>query len=49
MAGTVAWIGTRNGDGQVCKVAKQVTVEAVAEAVLFASKAGADPRKVRAP
>ena len=40
-----------NGDGQTCKVANQIivgiTVEAVAEALLFASKAGADPGKVR--
>ncbi|MBM4324384.1 MAG: 2-hydroxy-3-oxopropionate reductase, partial [Deltaproteobacteria bacterium] len=41
-----------NGDGQTCKVANQIvvalTLEAVAEALLFASKAGADPIKVRA-
>ena len=41
-----------NGDGQTCKVANQIVValniEAVAEALLFASKAGADPAKVRA-
>jgi len=41
-----------NGDGQTCKVANQIVValniEAVAEALLFASKAGADPVKVRA-
>ena len=41
-----------NGDGQTCKVANQIvvalTIEAVAEALLFASKAGADPEKVRA-
>jgi 2-hydroxy-3-oxopropionate reductase len=40
-----------NGDGQTAKVANQIIValniEAVAEALLFASKAGADPRKVR--
>lgn len=40
-----------NGDGQTCKVANQIvvalTLEAVAEALLFASKAGADPMKVR--
>jgi 2-hydroxy-3-oxopropionate reductase len=39
------------GDGQVTKVANQIIValniEAVAEALLFASKAGADPAKVR--
>jgi 2-hydroxy-3-oxopropionate reductase len=41
-----------NGAGQTCKVANQIvvalTIEAVAEALLFASKAGADPAKVRA-
>jgi 2-hydroxy-3-oxopropionate reductase len=40
------------GAGQVTKVANQIIValniEAVAEALLFASKAGADPNKVRA-
>jgi 2-hydroxy-3-oxopropionate reductase len=40
-----------NGAGQTCKVANQIIValniEAVAEALLFASKAGADPGKVR--
>ncbi|HET6923671.1 MAG TPA: 2-hydroxy-3-oxopropionate reductase [Anaeromyxobacteraceae bacterium] len=40
-----------SGAGQVCKVANQIAValniEAVAEALLFASKAGADPGKVR--
>jgi 2-hydroxy-3-oxopropionate reductase len=41
-----------NGDGQTCKVANQIIValniEAVGEALLFASKMGADPAKVRA-
>ncbi|HKM61212.1 MAG TPA: 2-hydroxy-3-oxopropionate reductase, partial [Acidisphaera sp.] len=41
-----------NGDGQTTKVANQIivalTIEAVGEALLFASKAGADPAKVRA-
>ena len=41
-----------NGDGQTTKVANQIIValniEAVAEALLFASKSGADPNKVRA-
>lgn len=41
-----------NGDGQTCKVANQIvvalTIEAIAEALLFAAKAGADPSKVRA-
>jgi len=40
-----------NGDGQTCKVANQIIValniEAVSEALLFASKMGADPGKVR--
>jgi 2-hydroxy-3-oxopropionate reductase len=40
-----------NGDGQTAKVANQMIVamniEAVGEALLFASKAGADPAKVR--
>src|SRR6185312_59543 len=40
-----------NGDGQTTKVANQIIValniEAVAEALIFASKAGADPAKVR--
>ena len=39
------------GDGQVTKVANQIivalTIEAVAEALVFASKAGADPARVR--
>jgi 2-hydroxy-3-oxopropionate reductase len=39
------------GDGQTCKVANQIvvalTIEAVGEALLFASKAGADPARVR--
>jgi 2-hydroxy-3-oxopropionate reductase len=40
-----------SGDGQTCKVANQIivalTIEAVGEALLFASKAGADPSRVR--
>jgi 2-hydroxy-3-oxopropionate reductase len=40
-----------NGAGQTAKVANQIivalTIEAVAEALVFASKAGADPAKVR--
>jgi 2-hydroxy-3-oxopropionate reductase len=39
------------GDGQVCKVANQIIVAlniaAVSEALVFASKAGADPARVR--
>src|SRR5439155_8415074 len=41
-----------NGAGQTCKVANQIIValniEAVAEALLFASRMGADPARVRA-
>ena len=40
-----------NGDGQTTKVANQIivalTIQAVAEAMLFAKRAGADPAKVR--
>lgn len=40
-----------NGAGQTCKVANQIivalTIEAVGEALLFASKAGVDPARVR--
>jgi 2-hydroxy-3-oxopropionate reductase len=40
-----------NGAGQTCKVANQIvvalTIEAVGEALLFASRAGADPARVR--
>ncbi len=40
-----------NGDGQTCKVANQIIValniEAVGEALLFASRMGADPARVR--
>jgi 2-hydroxy-3-oxopropionate reductase len=50
MGKTITLIGG-NGDGQTAKVANQIIValniEAVAEALLFASKAGADPAKVR--
>ena len=39
------------GDGQVCKVANQIivalTIAAVGEALVFASRAGADPARVR--
>jgi 2-hydroxy-3-oxopropionate reductase len=47
---SVTLIGS-NGAGQVCKIANQITValtiEAVGEALLFASKSGVDPAKVR--
>lgn len=50
MGKNVTLIGN-NGDGQTAKVANQIivaiTIEAVAEALLFASKAGADPARVR--
>ena len=40
-----------NGVGQTTKVANQIvvalTIEAVAEALVFAAKSGADPAKVR--
>jgi 2-hydroxy-3-oxopropionate reductase len=51
MGKTITLVGTENGDGQTCKVANQIvvalTIEAVGEALVFASKAGADPSKVR--
>jgi 2-hydroxy-3-oxopropionate reductase len=51
MGKSITHIGTANGDGQTCKVANQIvvalTIEAVGEALVFASKAGADPAKVR--
>ena len=50
MGKNIVYIGG-NGDGQTCKVANQIvvalTIEAISEALLFASKAGADPAKVR--
>ncbi len=50
MGKSVTLVG-ENGAGQVCKIANQIVVssaiEAVAEALLFASKAGVDPEKVR--
>ena len=51
MGKNIIHVGNNNGDGQTCKVANQIvvalTIEAVGEALLFASKAGADPSKVR--
>ena len=48
----ITLIGEQNGAGQTCKIANQIIValniEAVAEALVFASKAGCDPAKVRA-
>ena len=50
MGKTITHVGAV-GDGQTAKVANQIivglTIEAVAEALLFARKAGADPAKVR--
>jgi 2-hydroxy-3-oxopropionate reductase len=51
MGKNITLVGEQNGAGQTCKVANQIvvalTIEAVAEALVFASKAGADPAKVR--
>jgi 2-hydroxy-3-oxopropionate reductase len=50
LMGTNITLVGANGDGQTAKVANQIivalTIEAVGEALLFASKAGADPAKV---
>ncbi|WNK19968.1 2-hydroxy-3-oxopropionate reductase [Halomonas piscis] len=50
MGASITHIG-ENGSGQTCKVANQIvvalTIEAVSEGLLFASKAGADVAKVR--
>jgi 2-hydroxy-3-oxopropionate reductase len=50
MGKNITLVGS-NGDGQTCKVANQIivalTIEAVGEALLFASKAGADAGRVR--
>lgn len=50
MGKNVTHVG-ESGAGQTCKVANQIivalTIEAVGEALLFASKAGADPARVR--
>jgi 2-hydroxy-3-oxopropionate reductase len=52
MGKTITHVGPENGAGQVCKVANQIIValniQAVSEALVFASRAGADPAKVRA-
>jgi 2-hydroxy-3-oxopropionate reductase len=51
MGKNITHIGAENGTGQTCKVANQIIValniQAVAEALVFASRAGADPAKVR--
>lgn len=50
MGKSITLVG-ENGAGQTCKVANQIVValniEAVSEALLFASKAGVDPARVR--
>jgi 2-hydroxy-3-oxopropionate reductase len=52
MGKNITHVGEANGAGQTCKVANQIIValniQAVAEALVFAAKAGADPAKVRA-
>ena len=51
MGKNITHVGEANGAGQTCKVANQIVValniQAVAEALVFATKAGADPAKVR--
>lgn len=47
----ITLVGEANGAGQTCKIANQIVValniEAVAEALVFAARAGCDPAKVR--
>jgi len=51
MGKNITHVGAENGAGQTCKVANQIIValniQAVAEALTFARKAGVDPAKVR--
>ena len=51
MGKNITHVGNEAGAGQVCKVANQIIValniQAVAEALVFAARAGADPAKVR--
>jgi 2-hydroxy-3-oxopropionate reductase len=51
MGKNITHVGAESGAGQTCKVANQIIValniQAVAEALTFARKAGADPAKVR--
>jgi 2-hydroxy-3-oxopropionate reductase len=51
MGKNITHVGPNNGDGQTCKVANQIIValniQACAEALVFAARAGADPAKVR--
>ncbi len=52
MGKNITHVGATNGAGQTCKVANQIIValniQAVAEALVFAARAGADPARVRA-
>ena len=52
MGKNITHVGNEPGAGQICKVANQIIValniQAAAEALVFAAKAGADPAKVRA-
>jgi 2-hydroxy-3-oxopropionate reductase len=52
MGQNITHIGEHNGAGQTCKIANQIIVglniEAISEALLFASKAGCDPAVIRA-
>ncbi len=51
MGKNITHIGEANGAGQICKVANQIIValniQAAAEALVFAAKAGADPARVQ--
>jgi 2-hydroxy-3-oxopropionate reductase len=51
MGKNITHVGSEPGAGQICKVANQIIValniQAVSEALVFASRAGADPAKVR--
>src|SRR5699024_652539 len=51
MGPNITLIGENNGAGQTCKIANQIIValniEAVSEALVFASKAGCDPATIR--
>src|SRR3984957_13171018 len=51
MGKNITHVGAETGAGQTCKVANQIIValniQACAEALVFAAKAGADPAKVR--
>ncbi|MGI9270369.1 MAG: 2-hydroxy-3-oxopropionate reductase [Woeseiaceae bacterium] len=51
MGQNITLVGENNGAGQTCKIANQIivglTIEAVSEALVFASKAGCDPAAVR--